>query len=96
MKLCGQNIENYFFYTQLPLNEDDNFFEEQFNYINYKKTVKTLHDSGWKNSYFTSADVYILGCGYGVSQYPQFYVKDLDMYQMLPPSYSRSFDGSPC
>ena len=24
VKLCGQNIENYFFYTQLPLNEDDN------------------------------------------------------------------------
>ena len=35
VKLHGQNIENNFFYSQLPLNEDDNNFEEQLNYINY-------------------------------------------------------------
>ena len=26
-KLRGQNIDNYFLYTQLPMNEDDNNFE---------------------------------------------------------------------
>ena len=46
VKLRGQNIENYFSYTQLPLNEDDNNIEEKFNYINYNKTVKTLHGAG--------------------------------------------------
>ena len=40
VKLRGQNIDNHFFYTQLPLNQDDNVFEQQLNYINYKKTVK--------------------------------------------------------
>ena len=46
-------------------------FEEQLNYINYKKTVKTLHDSGWENGYFTSSGVSLLGYGYIVSRYPQ-------------------------
>ena len=40
--------------------------------MNYKKTVKKLHGTGWKNSYFTSADVSMLGYGCGVSQYPKF------------------------
>ena len=62
------------FYTQLPLNEDDKNPEEQLSYINYKKTVKKLHDTGWENSYFTSADVSMLGYGCGVSQYLQFFV----------------------
>ena len=46
-----------------------------------------------KNSYHTSDDVSMLGYGCGVSQYPQFFVEDLDMYQMLPRPYLRSFDG---
>ena len=65
------------------------------NDINNKKTEIKLHDSGWKNSYFTSADVYILGYGCSVSQYPRFYDKYLDMYQVLPPPYIGSFDGLP-
>ena len=69
-----------FFYTQLPLNEDDNNYEEQLNDINYKKTVKTLHDTCWKKTYFISADVSMLGYGFCVYQYPQFFVKDLDIY----------------
>ena len=40
VKLRGLNIDNYFFYTQLPLNEDDNNFDEKLNDINYKKTVR--------------------------------------------------------
>ena len=34
-----------------------------------------------------------MGCG--MPQYPQFLVKDLDMYQMLPRPYLRSFYGGP-
>ena len=40
VKLRGQNIYTHFFYTKLPLNEDDKNFEEQLNDINYRKTVK--------------------------------------------------------
>ena len=54
-----------------------------------------VHDTGWENSYFTSANVYILGCGCGASQYPQFCVKDLDMYQVLPHPYLWSINGFP-
>ena len=35
----------------------------------------------------------MLGCVCGVSQYPQFFVEYLDMYQILPRLYLRSFDG---
>ena len=37
----------------------------------------------------------MLGYIWGVSQYPQLFVKYLDMYQMLPRPYLRSFDGCP-
>ena len=63
--------------------------------MNYKKIVRKLHDTGWKNSYHTSADVSMLGYGCGVSMYPQFFVEDLDIYQMLPRPYLISFDGGP-
>ena len=48
-----------------------------------------------KNCYHTSADFSMFGYGCGVSQYPQFFVEDLDIYQMLPRPYLRSFDGGP-
>ena len=35
----------------------------------------------------------MLGYGCGVSIYPQFFVEDLNIYQMLPRPYLRSFDG---
>ena len=82
-----------FFNTQLPLNKDDKNPEEQLYDINYNKTVKKLHDAGWKTNYFISADVYMLGYGCCVSQYPQFFVKYLDIYQVLPSPYLVSFDG---
>ena len=84
VKLCVQNIENYFFSTQSTLNEDDNNVEEQLNYINLQGNIEKLHDDGWKKNYFTSSDVYMLGFGCGMSQCPQFYVKYLDMYQVSP------------
>ena len=54
-----------------------------------------LHGASWKNSYFTLAGVFMLGFGCCVYQYPQFYVKDLDMYQVLPHTYLGSFDAFP-
>ena len=61
--------------------------------MNYKETVRKLHNTGWKKSYQTSADVSMLGYGCGVSMYPQLFVEDLYIYQMLPRPYLRSFDG---
>ena len=46
-----------------------------------------LHDLGWENSSFTSAEVYTIYYGCSVSQYPQFYDEHLDMYQVLPHPY---------
>ena len=63
--------------------------------MNYKRTVRKLHDTGWENSYLTSAGVSMFGYGCGVSMYPQFFVEDLDIYQMLPRPYLRSFYGDP-
>ena len=37
----------------------------------------------------------MLGYGCGVSQYPQFYAKYLDLYQVLPRPYLWSFDSGP-
>ena len=54
-----------------------------------------IHDYGTKNSYSTSDDVYMLGCGSCVSQYTQFYYQDLDKYQVLPCPYLGSFQGYP-
>ena len=63
--------------------------------MNYKEKVRKLHNTGWKNSYHTSADVSMLGYGRGVSMYPQFFFEALNIYQMLPRLYLRSFDGGP-
>ena len=61
--------------------------------MNHKKTVRTFHETGWKNSYHTSANVSMLGYGCVVSQYPQLFVGDSYMYKMLPCPYLRYFDG---
>ena len=63
------------------MNENKNNFDENFNNGNYKKTVRKLHDAGWKNSYFTSDDVAMLGHGCDVSQYIKFYDQQLEHYQ---------------
>ena len=83
------------FNTQLPLNEDDKNIEEQLSYANYNKTVRKFHDTGWEIFYHTSADVYMIGYGCGVSQYHQLFAEYLDMYQILPRPYLRTFDGVP-
>ena len=63
---------------------------------NTGKRFKKSHYTGWEHSYLTSADLYMIVYGCGVSQYPQFYVKDLYMYQVLPRPYIGSFDGFTC
>ena len=65
------------------------------NDINYKRTIRKLHDVGFKNICFAYADVSMLGYGCGVSHYPQFYYKDLDMYQLLPRLYIGSSEDFP-
>ena len=79
------------FNTQLPLNEDDNYFDEKLNDINYNRTIRKLHDASWKNSYLPSSDVSMLGYGCGVPQYHQSYDKKLDKYQVLPLPYRGYF-----
>ena len=79
VKLRAHKIDGHFFYTQLPLNEYDEIFEEKLSYMNYKKTVRKLHNTGWKNNYHTSSDVSKLVHGCGVSKYPQFFVEYLYM-----------------
>ena len=59
------------------------------------KNSNNFHDTDWEKSYHTSADVSMVGYGCGLFQYPQFFVKYLDMYQMLPCPYLRYFDGCP-
>ena len=44
-------------------------------------------------TFINSYDVYIIGYGYGVSQYPQFYDRDSDKYQVLLHPYRGSFEG---
>ena len=44
--------------------------------MNYKETLRKFLNTGWKNSYHTSADVPMLGYGCDVSMYPQFFVED--------------------
>ena len=41
--------------------------------VTYKTTMHNMYKLGWKAQLFKYADVYILGHGCGVSQYPQFY-----------------------
>ena len=89
VELRVQKFDSHFLNTQLPLNEDGNDLGKQLSCVNYKNIVKKLHNTVWKKSYPTSADVSMLGYGYGVSMYPRFFVEDLDICQMLPRPYFR-------
>ena len=82
-----------FLIKQLPLNDNENNFDEKFNNNNYEETVRKLHDCGWENGYLTFADVAMFGHGYGFSQYPQLYYQQLEKYQLLPCKYLRNFEG---
>ena len=72
MKLRAIKDDKHFKNKQLPLNNNGNNFNEMFNDVNYKKPINKLQDAGWKNICLKYYDVYIIGHGYGVYQYPQF------------------------
>ena len=53
----------------------------------YNTTINNMHKLGWKSQLFKSADVLVLFHGCGVSQYPCFYYRTKNIYQMLPRPY---------
>ena len=59
----------------------------------YKTTIQNMHKLGWKAKIFNSADVSMLVRGCGVSQYPQFYERIKNRYQILPRPYVGSYSG---
>ena len=46
----------------------------------YKTNIYNIHNLGWKAQFFKSTYVSMLGHGYGVSQYPQFYDRIKNTY----------------
>ena len=52
-----------------------------------------MHKLCWKENYFKSADVSMLGHGCVVSQYPQFYDITKNIYQVLPLPNVGSYSG---
>ena len=93
VELGGLKTKNIIKNKQLSLNENKNNFDEKLNDNNNKRTVKKLHDACWKNIYFTSANVAILGHRCSVSQYPQFYDQQLEKCQLLPRPYLGILEG---
>ena len=59
----------------------------------YKTTIHNINKLGWKAQFFKSPDVSMLGHSFGVSQYPQFYDRTKEKYQMLPHPYVGSYSG---
>ena len=52
-----------------------------------------MYNIGWKEQLFKSTDVLMLGHGCGVSQYPHFYDRIKNIYQMLPCPCAGSYSG---
>ena len=48
VKLRAQKTDSHYLNTQLPLNEDGKNLDKQLSYINYKGTVRKLHNKCWK------------------------------------------------
>ena len=61
--------------------------------VTCKTSIQNVHKIGWKKKKFKCVDVSMLGHGYGVSQYPQFYDKIIEKYQMLLRLYVGSYSG---
>ena len=81
----GNNTMHTLFYSSIS--EFGGNLEGMLDEGNYRTTVKKMHKFCWKAQYFKSADVSMLGHGCGVSQYPHFYDKTKNIYQMLPRPY---------
>ena len=52
-----------------------------------------MHKIGWKDNYFKSTDISVLGNGCVVSKFPQFYDIIKNKYQILPHPYVGSYEG---
>ena len=48
VKVRAQKVDSHFLNTQLPLNEYGNDLDKQLSYMNYKETVRKLHNTGLK------------------------------------------------
>ena len=58
-----------------------------------RTSIQNMHKLGWKAKYFNCDSVSILGHGFGVSKYLQFYDKIKNKYHMLPRPYGGSYLG---
>ena len=67
--------------------------EGMLDYGTLKITINNMHTLGQKAQFFKLSDVLMLGHGCGVSQYPQFYDRVKNIYQMLPRPYVGSYSG---
>ena len=72
-----------FFNTQLPLNENENNCDENLNGINYNRTVRKLHDTGWKKSSLILVMFLCLVMDVVCHSILNFTNQDLEKYQVL-------------
>ena len=71
----GNNTMHTFFYSNIS--EFAGNLEGMLHEGKYRTTVQNMHKLGWKAQLFKSADIFMLGYGCGVTQYPQFYDTDI-------------------
>ena len=84
-KTSRHNIMYTFFYSNISefAVELKGVLDEE----KYQTSIWNIHKLVWKGNFFKYANVSILGHGCGVSQYPQFYERTKNIYQMLPSPY---------
>ena len=87
----GNNTMHTFFNNNIS--EFSENLEGMLDEGKYRSSVQNMHKNGWKAQYFKYSDVSMLGHGCGVSQYPQFYDTNKNIYQMLPRPYVVSYSG---
>ena len=80
-----------FFYSNIS--EFSEHLEGMLDEVTYKKNIQNMHKLVLKAQFFKSADVSMLVYGCGVSQYPQFYDRIKNIYQMLTPPYVGVYSG---
>ena len=90
-KKYGSNNMHTFFYSNIS--EVSGNLEGTFDDGTYKTAIHNMHKLGWKAQLLKYAGVSMLGHGCVVSQYPQFYDRIKNIYQMLPHPYVGSYSG---
>ena len=91
LKKSRHNIIYTLFYSDISELSGD--LERMVDEWKYKISILNIHKLDSKANYFNSADVSMLGYGFGVSKYPQFYYRTKNIYQMLPRPYMGSYSG---